>query len=135
MSRRTPRYTLMPDPTLYRSAGQTDRAAPRAEREGEAAVAALDLLGHVDLTFGLVGEAAGGRAAGSEAGHAAHRADRGEAGVGALTHGEGGARRQTGEAAGEGDRRGADPAGQTDRAAARARRGGRADASDLVLPC
>src|SRR5207247_1594017 len=72
------------------AAAQDDRAAARGEREGEAAIAALDLLGHHDLALGLIGEGAGRRAAGGKAGDAGGRADRDKAARHGLTHREAG---------------------------------------------
>src|SRR5439155_625476 len=114
-------------------AAQDDRAAARGEREGEAAVAALDLLGHHDLTLGLIGEGAGGRAAGGESYDAGGRADRDTAPRRGLSDLEAGVGRKTGEAAGEGHGGAGGPAAQDDRAAARGEREGEAAVAALDL--
>src|SRR5207248_1678580 len=115
------------------AAAQDDRAAARGEREGEAAIAALDLLGHHDLALGLIGEGAtrlaltraDGRDTARAAGHigTAQGSARREAGVG----------RKTGEAAGEGHGGAGGAAAQDDRAAARGEREGEAAIAALDL--
>src|SRR5207244_7708474 len=109
------------------AAAQDDRAAARGEREGEAAIAALDLLGHHDLALGLIGEGAGRRAAGGKAGDAGGRADRDKAARHGLTHSEAGGGRKTGEAAGESHGGAGGAAAQGARAAARGEREGEAE--------